>query len=93
MSRPTQDSARLTSHDLLAFENLAETRVSAGQWARVERHQDSRSDLFSIHYPGQRGPMVSVGRRRGGRYVVLNHAQGSRRFGRSLAEALNHLPA
>ena len=93
MSAEPHPQHMLTNHDLLAFENLAKTRVCAGTWAWVERRQDGRFDLFSIHYPGHRGPMVSVGRRRGGRYVILNHSQGSLRFGRSFAEALGHLPA
>ncbi len=91
MTAPTPTSALLTGPDLRAFETLAESKVGNGIWARVERRQDDRFDLFSIHYPGRPGPVISVGRRRGGRYVVLNHALGSMRFGRSFAEALQHL--
>ena len=81
----------LTRLDLQAFEALAESMVDAGKWARVERRQDRRFDLFSIHYPNSNGAVLSVGRRLDGRYVVLDHAQGSLRFGRSFAEALDHL--
>ena len=89
MKAPTEPT--LTRRDLQAFETLADTMVGAGVWARVERRQDRRFDLFSIHYPDSRGPVISVGRRLGGRYVVLDHAQGSMRFGRNFAEALDHV--
>ncbi len=91
MSDPWVSEYRLTRHDLSEFEALAASMVDSGAWARVERRQDRRFDLFSIHYPGTRGPVLSVGRRRGGRYVLLDHANGSMRFGRNLAEALDHL--
>ncbi len=91
MIAPTPSETALTRRDLQAFQTLADTMVDAGVWARVERRQDRRFDLFSIHYPDRHGPVVSVGRRLGGRYVLLDHAQGSMRFGRSFAEALDHL--
>ena len=91
MNDPAKSETVLTRRDLEAFETLAESMVEAGVWARVERRRDRRFDLFSIHYPDSLGPVLSVGRRFGGRYVVLDHAQGSLRFGRSFAEALDYV--
>ncbi len=86
-----QDSRKgMTPQDIRFFSYIADRMVRAGLWNRIDRYRTGDFDCFDIHAPNRRrDPLFSVGRCVSGLYVIMDHRDGSVKFGNSLDQALD----